>query len=510
MTALALVAVAPTPDAFAQAVGSAAQGGGSALAVLPEDDFARAIIDRSPGLRAAAPDQADILCLTHRDRAALEQALHGELDRRSGTVIIPRVAGHGLDRALFLISIPRAGTHLLYRFAEMLGFQAGVVCPEIPAPGYWYCVEYSNSHTVPRDFFVDSVRRAVFGNRLHPFPQIPALFIVRHPWDVLVSEASYYSRPGKTIFAGFYEGLDFPARVRRLLDDERTIGRFCERVLAFEPWLSFPNVIPLAFEDLVGERGRGDAARQERLIWSIQIKLGVPGASREIGARLFDPASPTFHKGQIGSHRAALEAALQEELAAGSGRVPRAFGYGLGDDPYSAYAEVWRRRPLHCRDSGLDATPVAQETNFWGHNLVRYFGRFYAVPLSLGPLDLAQAQDQLAGFPSADDLASLRHMVMARLLTGELQKRLQSLEETIAERTNRIASLEAAMTERHDRLRAIEQLEKRLQSLEDTIAERTNRIASLEATMTERHNRLRAIEQTLEERLKQVSRAKPS
>ena len=119
---------------------------------------------------------------------------------------------------------------------------------------------------------------------MHPFPFTPALFIVRHPWDILVSEANYYAKPGKTVFSGFYEGLDFDARTKRLLEDGAMLGRFCDRVLAFEPWLHFSNVIPLAFEDLVGEAGGGTGDRQQRLIWSIQVKLGVPGAPRDIGS----------------------------------------------------------------------------------------------------------------------------------------------------------------------------------------------------------------------------------
>ncbi len=157
--------------------------------------------------------------------------MQGEVDRTNGTIIIPSVAGHGLDRPLFLISIPKAGTHLLYRFAEQLGFKPGVVCPERPTPGYWYCLEYSNSHTVPRDFFVDTVRRAPFGNRAHPFASSPALFIVRHPWDILVSEANYYVKDGNAAFSDFYKGLSFVERVQRLLEDDRLLGRFRDRIL---------------------------------------------------------------------------------------------------------------------------------------------------------------------------------------------------------------------------------------------------------------------------------------
>ena len=457
MTELALVRVEPTPDAFAEAVSGAIGRGAGSLAVLPDDAFAEALRDRVPRVQRAVPDQADILCLTYRLREPLEEALHAQLDRTKGTVVIPRLVGHGLDRPLFLISIPKAGTHLLYRLAEQLGFHPAVICPEIPAPANWYCLEYSNSHTVPRDFFVDSVRRAPFGNRMHPFPFAPALFIVRHPWDILVSEANYYAKPGKTVFSGFYEGLDFAARTKRLLEDGAMLGRFCDRVLAFEPWLHFSNVIPLAFEDLVGESGGGEAARQQSLIWSIQVKLGVPGAPRDVGSRLFDRTSPTFNEGRIGGHQAALPAQLKEHLNSANADVLQAFGYRPGGDPYTANAETWRTSPLRCQGNTLGATPVAEEVNYWGHNLVRYRDRFYAVPIAAGPMDLASDEKRLAGFLNSDDLAGLRTMVMHQTLTKELKTDLKNLEQALEERTQRILSLESTMEERNSRLRALEQ-----------------------------------------------------
>jgi hypothetical protein len=468
MTELALVTVERTPDTFAEAIRTAVkrpalgalierfrsspESSAASLAILPEDDFAKAVTERVKDLQRAAPEQADVLCLTHSERGALHQALQAQLERTNGTVIIPRAAGHGLARPLFLISIPKAGTHLLYRLAEQLGFKPGVVCPDIPTPGYWYCLEYSNSHTVPRDFFVDSVRRAPFGNRLHPFPYTPALFVVRHPWDVLVSEANYYAKPGNSPFSGFYGGLDFEARASRLLDDGLMLGRFCERMLAFEPWLHFDNVIPLAFEDLVGTAGGADLDRQQRLIWSIQVKLGVPGAPADIGGRLFDKASPTFNEGRIGSHRTALPAPLRERLNSVNADVLQAFGYQSSESPYTAYAENWRKRPLLFVENKLDATPVAVETNYWGHNLVRYRSRFYAVPMALGPFDLASDERRLASLPNADNLSTLRDAVM----TGELRTRLKSLEAALEERTHRIRSLETTMAERDARLRSLE------------------------------------------------------
>jgi len=426
MADLALVAVEPTVNGFAEGISTAAKRGSGTLAVLPDDGLASEILYLFPRFERATAEQADIVCFTHRQRAPLEQALHTQLNRRSGTVVIPRVKGHGLDRPLMLISIPKAGTHLLYRFAEELGFKPGVICPENPRSGHWYCVEYSNSHTVPHDFFVDSVRRAAFGNRAHPFPFTPALFIVRHPWDILVSEARYYPKPGNAAFSGFYDGLDFDACIQRLLEDDSLLGRFEERILAFEPWLVFKNVVPLAFEDLVGDSGGGEARRQERLIWSIQLKLGIPGAPQQIGGRLFDTASPTFREGRIGGHRTSLPAALKERLDSTGADVLRAFGYSPGDDAYTAHSDEWRLRPLRYQERRFEATPILEAADYLGHNLVRYLDRFYAVPIALGRLDLAKDAQRLSEFVSADSLTGLQAALLGRSAIYQINQELSA------------------------------------------------------------------------------------
>ena len=50
---------------------------------------------------------------------------------------------------------------------------------------------------------------------------------------------------------------------------------------------------------------------------------------------------------------------------------------------------------------------MAEETNYWGHNLVRYRGRFYAIPIAAGPMDLASDEKRLADFLNGDNLAGL-------------------------------------------------------------------------------------------------------
>jgi len=482
-----LIAVERTPAAFADAIRTQARCGARRLGLQPDDPFASEILKLLPELERVDPADADVVCRTDDDPVALAGALNGELDRRGGAVIVPQLPGHGLDRHIFLISIPKAGTHLLYRLAETLGFKPGVVCPDRPSPGHWYCVEYSNSHTVPRDFFVDSVRRAPFGNRDHPFMRTPALFMVRHPLDILVSEANYNGTPGNTAFAGFYAGLDLPGRVERLLKDDRLLGRFADRLLAFAPWLCFQNVIPMAFEDLVGPPGGGDGPAQERLIWSIQLKLGVPGRPREIARRLFDCESPTFREGRIGSHRTQLHPALTERAATQAGEALRAFGYRPGDDLRSQLAESWRRRPLRIDAPDFDDTPILVQSGYLGHGLVRYLGRYYGVPAELGAIDLAAERHRLSGFPQAESLEALRSKIgmgPRHVGLGELAARVHSLESTMDERTQRLAAVEATLDERSRRLTAVEA----------TLDERSHRLTVVEAELKQSRQRLSVID----------------
>src|SRR5262245_51247944 len=145
MSKLTLISVDRNPAAFAAAVRSTSEEQGFAtIAIAPQDSFATEISNCLPELSVSSPDNSEIVCLTYSDTGSLDQALHAQIDRERVSVIIPRLPGHGLDRALYLTSIPKAGTHLLYRFAEALGFRPGVICSDQPAPGHWYCIEYSN------------------------------------------------------------------------------------------------------------------------------------------------------------------------------------------------------------------------------------------------------------------------------------------------------------------------------------------------------------------------------
>jgi len=352
---------------------------------------------------------APCLMLAETDPPALSRELHKLIDLKEGIVIAPRTR-HAFDaRPLFLISIPKAGTHLLYALARAFGYDAGVILPEWPRPQHWYCVEYSNSHTRATDFFIDTVRRSPFGNRHHAFATSPALFIYRNPLDILVSEANYYHRDGNAIFGGYLAHRSFEERLLTLLDDPWLFGTIRDRMAGFVPWLEFPNVVPVSFEELVGARGGGDDAVQRRLIWSLQLKLHVPGRPDAFASQVFDPESATFNAGRIGAHREKLGERARGRFLELPQDFMRALGYASPDAPASSRfplrAEEFIQRPLATSEESFWNTPILIEAGSHGRNIVRYRGRFY------GPRDEDLARlgdDELARVPSAAEIAPLR------------------------------------------------------------------------------------------------------
>lgn len=365
-------------------------------------------------LSPAVLKKAQILIFTETDGERLGTLLLECVDLEQVLIVAPVTDWHISRKPLFIVSIPKAGTHLAYELARELGYTAGVELPDFPRPQTWYCVEYSNSHTVARDFFVDSVRRSHFGGRHHPITRSPVLFVYRHPLDILVSEAHYYHREGKTVFAGYFAGEEFEQRVRRLVDDEWLLGSLRQRVGGFLPWLKFPNVIPVSFEELIGEAGGGSAKTQLRLIWSVQLKLQADGATERMAARLFNQNSATYREGRIGAYQSELPRKLVGELADKCADILSAFGYTARSPSLAPeLTDQYISRPLRYSGADFSDMPLTVEHGFFGCNLVRYAHRFYAVPLSAGAVSLETlAPGQLNSLPSAPTLAELKGVLM--------------------------------------------------------------------------------------------------
>jgi hypothetical protein len=381
---------------------------------------------------AAGLNKFQIIIFTDQDEALLASQLLSCLDLKNVAVIAPITERHFSKKPLFIVSIPKGGTHLLYELANALGYDAGIELPDFPNPKTWYCVEYSNSHTVARDFFVDTVRRSPFGNRHHPILQSPVLFGYRHPLDILVSEAHYYSREGKTAFAGYFNEATFEERLNILANDEWLLGSLRERIGGFLPWLQFPNVIPASFEELVGKEGGGSIEAQRRLIWSIMLKLQVDGAVSDVASKVFNKQSATFRDGAIGAYKAQLSKDLQIKLRNECQDVIEGFGYSPQlRSIMPLNPGVFQGRPLKYVRENFDNMPITVEPDFIGFNLVRYARKFYAVPITVGNFSIEKATPEIiARIPSSDSLSNLKMLLqiggdsfkVARAQTDKLAK----------------------------------------------------------------------------------------
>lgn len=378
--------------------------------------------DSGGGAPAADWSDVDAAILLDEGGPVLSALLHDLLPATSVKVLAPVTDRHWSRQPLFLVSIPKAGTHLLYSLVEVMGYGPGIEFSDFPDPGKWYCLEYSNSHTSARDFFIDSVRRAPFGNRHHPFMASPTAFIYRNPLDILVSEANYYHRDGKTAFAGYLSQLTLEQRIERLIDDRWLLGSIRDRVGQFIRWLEFPNVIPISFEELIGPAGGGSRKEQENLIWSLQLKLQVPGDPGDIADKVFNPDSPTFFQGQIGGFKSSMTPESMERFSALPQDFMEKLGYSLRDLPEirPRRALEFRMRPLVLSPITHDDTPIAIEYSYLSFNLIRYRRCIYAVPQALGPgFDLSGLEpERLERLPHARSRAELKQ----KLLLGTVKR----------------------------------------------------------------------------------------
>lgn len=353
---------------------------------------------------------SDIHVVWDMDGDRLAERLHRLIGLTAGRVVIPRTDRAGLSGYVFAISPPKAGTHLLFGLLRALGFRMGYALPDRPKAGYWYYLEYTNAHTRAQDFFIDSVRRAPHGNRAHPFPRVPSIIIYRDPRDVVTSESRFYHRDGQTAFSSYLSELSEEERLVRLIDDPWLLGSIRDRVGAFVPWLEFPSVIPVSFEELVGAAGAGSDAEQRDVIWSLLLKLQVAGDPDAVAVRLFDPESPTFDRARIGAHRQAFSPAAQRAFDALPQDFMIGFGYrGPGIFPSRRFE--FRKRPLVLSKVDPSKTRIVIDADHAGHVIVQEDGVYRAVRKG-------RSFDEVDAVIEAPTLVEIRFLVQDRWIAN--------------------------------------------------------------------------------------------
>jgi hypothetical protein len=291
------------------------------------------------------------------------------IDKKDINVLAPIEDNYYKNKPLFLISIPKAGTYLLLELVELFGYKKGEILDSNPQGGKWYYLDSSKSHTPAKRFFIDKAYHSPFGNRDHPFISSPVIFIYRNPLDIVVSEANYYHKEAKSSFYNYLSNLNFNDRLAKLINDKWLLGSIRDRISNYVAWNYFQNVISISFEELIGEKGGGNSDMQLKLIWSLMLKLQVPGDSKEIANQVFNPKSDTFFKAQIGSYKDCFTKEHYKLFNDLEQDFMEEFGYSFDSD-FSNKIDHFIYKELYY-PKNIQYPPILKEASFYGFNLVK-------------------------------------------------------------------------------------------------------------------------------------------
>lgn len=325
------------------------------------------------------------------------------------TFLTSKTKNYFKQKRLFLVSVPKSGTHLLFKFASALGFKDGRWRNNNQIEkGEWGFLDNANSHTNPLSFFEHAVSIANFGNREHLFPSNPTMFIYRSPWDLLLSEAEYYGKPGKTIFSGALMFLNLVQKMKFLLSGNNALSPFGVRIKSYLGWFNFPNVLPVSYEALVGAVGSGSSRVKLELIWKTMLKLEVDGDVPDVAALLYDVESATFNVGKAFRHTTETSfASLTEEEIETIGDLSVSFGYKSKPDSNTISVRSYLDQKYYLQDEQI-IDPVLYHSNFFKYNIAKYKGYFYAIPFGQKETCWAKSKEE---FLKSKNIEELKFMI---------------------------------------------------------------------------------------------------
>ncbi len=405
------------PHAMGELLKQAFERGARKALVIGQEPCCKELADRMIQigiswieLRMAAfrkPDiaDADLVLVTGGSAGDVSRVLHSCIDGNI-SVIAPVTEHHSSKRTIFLLSIPKAGTHMVIRLFELMGL--GRSPERAPRPGTWATPVGYHYHAPCRDlmrgdWFDPMGRQLLFRS--------PAIFVYRNPLDIIVSELDWFVRAEHT-FSGYLNCCaNRSEQLDRLIADDAVMGTIRDRINGYVGWMSFNNVIPVCYEELVGKRGGGSEAEQLDTIWALQLKLHVGGSPHEYGSRLYDPASATFSKGRIGRHMECFEERHFTLLHSLPQDFMQALGYSPGST-ISSRAKEFRQRSLMVKELSPNVlyTPRLVRESLLGSNIVEIAGEYFPVRQDI---HLMSAEDAKRFSDGQEGFTSLRDAVDA-------------------------------------------------------------------------------------------------
>lgn len=316
----------------------------------------------------------DLVVINSGTSADVSHALHACIG--SNVAVIAPVTDHHISkRTVFLMSIPKAGTHMVIRLLELMGLERS--SDYAPRPGTWSTPVGYEYHAPCRELLANDWSNPVGRQLLF---RSPAIFVYRNPLDIVVSELDWFVKT-EHAFSGYLNCCtDDSERLSRLIADEAVMGSIRDRINRYAGWMNFNNVIPVSYEELVGSRGDGSDTQQSDSIWALQLKLHIVGSPEAFGNQLYDRSSSTFSKGRIGRH---AEYFGNEHFTLFDS-LPQDFMHALGytkNSPSSSRVTELLHRPLVVKHFSIDElyTPRLVRKNLLDWNIVEMGGQYFPV-----------------------------------------------------------------------------------------------------------------------------------
>ena len=342
--------------------------------ILNSTGFTSLVERRISDVHAVDISDSDLLIINSGSSTDISHVLHACIGKTIA-VVAPITDHHISKRTVFLMSIPKAGTHMVIRLLGLMGLERS--SDRDPRPGTW-CTPVGYEYHAPcrellaNDWFNPLGRHFLFRS--------PAIFVYRNPLDIVVSELDWFVKPEHS-FSGYLNCCtDDRERLSRLIADDSVMGSIRDRINRYAGWMNFGNVIPVSYEELVGSPGGGEDAQQVESIWALQLKLHVAGCPEAFGRQLYDPGSATFSKGQIGRHRSHFREDHWALLDTLPQDFMRALGYAKGSVTSSRVDEMMKR-PLVVKQLSDDQlfTPKLVRADYLGWNIVEIAGQYFPV-----------------------------------------------------------------------------------------------------------------------------------
>lgn len=342
--------------------------------ILTCTGFTSLIERRISDVQSTDISDSDLLVINSDSSTDVSRVMHDCIDKNVA-VIAPLSDHHISKRTVFLISIPKAGTHMLIRLLGLIGLERS--SDRDPRPGTW-CTQVGYEYHAPcremlaNDWFNPLGR--------HLFFRSPAIFVYRNPLDIVVSELDWFVKPEHS-FSGYLSCFtNDRERLTRLLTDDSVMGSIRDRINRYAGWMNFGNVIPVSYEELVGASGGGKNDLQANSIWALQLKLHFAGCPEEFGRQLYDPGSATFSKGRIGRHKEIFTDEHWTALDTLPQDFMRALGYAKGSVTSSLVKKLIKR-PLvvkHMSDELLFTANLVLQSNL-KFNIVEIAGLYFPI-----------------------------------------------------------------------------------------------------------------------------------